>query len=40
LILVKESNPLLREEAEELQNEASQIANIIAAGVITMKGKR
>jgi len=40
LILVKEGNQKFSSSAEILLKEASEIANIIGAGIITMKGKR
>lgn len=40
LILVRESLPSLKNQTEELLNEANEIAKIIGAGVLTMKGKR
>ena len=40
LILVKESSDKYRIEADELLKEAEEIARILAAGVLTMKGKR
>ena len=40
LILVRESSPSLKEKAEKLLAEVTEIANIIGSGIITMKGKR
>lgn len=40
LILFRESSSTLKNKADMLLDEATQIANIIAAGIITMKGKR
>lgn len=40
LILIKEANQTLSVEAGALLKEVTEIANIIGAGVITMKGKR
>ncbi len=40
LILVKESSIKHRAEADNLLNEAGEIAKILGAGVLTMKGKR
>lgn len=40
LILVRESCPDLKEEAQKLCDEVGEIAKIIGAGVLTMKGRR
>lgn len=40
LILIRESCPNLKDEAQKLLNEAEEISKIIAAGVLTMKGKK
>jgi len=39
LILVRESAENLKEQADKLLQEADEIAKIIGAGVLTMKGK-
>jgi len=40
LILIRESEKSLKEESERLLKEADEIAKIIGAGVLTMKGRR
>ena len=40
LIIVKEAMPSLKEESERLLKEVTEIANILASGILTMKGKR
>jgi len=40
LILVRESTPKLRNQTNQLLKELDEIAKIIGAGVLTMKGKR
>ena len=40
LILVRESAENLKEQADKLLQEADEIAKIIGAGVLTMKGKK
>lgn len=40
LILLQESSPAFKDKAAELLKEADEIAKIIGAGVLTMKGKR
>ena len=40
LILIKESDLKFKVKAEKLLDEAEQIARIIGAGILTMKGKR
>jgi len=40
LILISESNINLKEKANHLIREVKEIANILGAGVLTMKGKR
>jgi len=40
LILINESMPSLKNQSEQLLKEVNEIAKIIGAGVLTMKGKR
>jgi four helix bundle protein len=40
LILVSESIPSLKNQTEQLLKEADEIAKIIGAGVLTMKGRK
>ena len=40
LILIKEAMPSLNNEAERLLQEVKEIANILASGILTMKGKK
>jgi len=40
LILFRESSPGLKDQAETLLKETNEIANILGAGILTMKGKR
>lgn len=40
LILTAESNPDLKEKANQLLKEADEISRIIGSGVLTMKGKK
>jgi len=40
LIIVKETIPSLKEESERLLKEVTELANILASGILTMKGKR
>ena len=40
LIIVKEAMPSLKEESERLLKEVAELANILASGILTMKGKR
>lgn len=40
LILIKESSPEFKEEAEQLLKEADEISKVIGASVITLKSKR
>lgn len=40
LILLRESSSIFKNQAEALLKETNEIANIIGAGIITMKGKR
>lgn len=40
LILLQESSPNFKNQTDELLKEVVEIANIIGAGVLTMKGKR
>jgi len=40
LIIVKEAMPSLKKESERLLKEVTEIANILASGILTMKGKR
>ncbi len=40
LILVRELIPQFKEETNQILKEVNEIANILAAGIITMKGKR
>ncbi|MCD6233240.1 four helix bundle protein [bacterium] len=40
LIIIKETMPSSKEEIERLLNEIIELANILASGILTMKGKR
>lgn len=40
LILVRESEPAFKDKANQLFEEVDEIAKIIGAGILTMKGKR
>ncbi len=40
LILVRESTPKLKTEANQLLTEMNEISNIIGASILTLKGKR
>jgi len=40
LIIVKETMSSLKEESERLLKEVTELANILASGILTMKGKR
>ncbi len=40
LILLREVNPHFKKEIEALLNEAIEISNILASGILTMKGKK
>jgi four helix bundle protein len=40
LIVIKETMPDLKEETNKLLREASEISNIIASGILTMKGRK
>ena len=40
LIIVKEAIPSLKQETERLLKEVAELANILASGILTMKGKR
>ena len=40
LIIVKEVMPSLKEESSRLLKEVAELANILASGILTMKGKR
>ena len=40
LVLAKEARPKLRERADKILVEAGEIAKVIGASVLTMKGKR
>jgi four helix bundle protein len=40
LILLRESSPGLKDQAETLLKETDEISNILGAGIFTMKGKR
>jgi four helix bundle protein len=40
LIVIKETMPDLKEGTNQLLREASEISNIIASGILTMKGRK
>lgn len=40
LIVIKETMPDFKEETNKLLREASEISNIIASGILTMKGRK
>jgi four helix bundle protein len=40
LIVIKETMPDLKEETNQLLQEVTEISNIIASGILTMKGRK
>jgi four helix bundle protein len=40
LIVIKETMPNLKEETNQLLQEVTEISNIIASGILTMKGRK